>query len=132
MDATGLKITWSDGRIEAGQVQRPLIENRLQKAQVVLLLLSVDYLESTKKGNLKIEMTWAVQRDRRGDVRVIPILVSSCAWKHTSFGRLAVLPSSEIPIDLANNLNQILHEVAVGVKTATEEWVEEHQENCPT
>jgi hypothetical protein len=43
-----------------------------------------------------------------------------------------VLPSSEIPIDLANNLNQILHEVVVGVKTATEEWVEEHQENCPT
>jgi hypothetical protein len=77
-------------------------------------------------------MTRAVQRDRRGDARVIPILVSSCAWKHTSFGRLTVLPSSEIPIDLANNLNQILHEVAVGVKTATEEWVEEHQENCPT
>jgi SIR2-like domain len=44
MDATGLKITWSDGRIQAGQVQRPVIENRLQKAQVVLLLLSVDYL----------------------------------------------------------------------------------------
>jgi hypothetical protein len=130
MDYSGLKITWSDGKIGAGQVQKPVIEERLKKAQVILLLVSVSYLKLIKS-NLKIEMIRAVERERQGKARVIPIVVRSCEWKGALFGRLTVLPSSKIPIDLAGNRDQILLEVAREIKAAIEEWVEKHQDNCP-
>lgn len=131
MDYSGLQITWSDGKIGAGQVQKPVIEERLKKAQVILLLVSVSYLKLIKT-NLKIEMIRAVERERQGKARVIPIIARSCEWKGAPFGRLAVLPSSTIPIDLAPNRDQILLEVARDIRIAIEEWVENHQEDCST
>lgn len=126
MEYPGLKIDWSDGKIGPGQERKQIIEDRLKNAQVILLLVSVDYLASIKKSNIKIEMIRAVQRHRRGEARIIPIIVKSCPWKYASFANLEVLPSNGIPIDLASNTDQALLEVAEAIKLAIEEWVEKH------
>lgn len=126
MDYPGVEIAWSDGKIGAGQERKQVIEERLQIAQVMLLLVSVDYLSSIKKSNIKIEMTRAVQRHHRGEARVIPIIVKSCPWKYAPFANLEVLPLNGSPIDLAPNTDQILLEVAEAIKVAIEEWVEKH------
>jgi SIR2-like domain/TIR domain len=126
IDYPGLKIAWSDGKIGPGQERKQIIEERLKNAQVILLLVSVDYLSSIKKSNIKIEMTRAVQRHHQGEARVIPIIVKSCPWKYAPFANLGVLPSDGKPIDLALNTDQILLEVAEAIKLAIEEWVEKH------
>jgi len=128
MNYPGLKITWSDGRIEPGQERKRVIEERLKKAEVILLLVSVDYLSSINERNIRIEMRRAVQRDREGKARIIPIICRSCEWKDAPFGRLAALPSNEIPIDLASNIDKVLLEVARAIRTAINEWVEKHQD----
>jgi hypothetical protein len=110
-------------------VGKRVIEERLKKAQVILLLVSVDYLSSINESNIRIEMMRAVQRDRRGEARVIPIIIRSCEWKPAPFGRLAALPADETPIDLVSNIDQVLLEVAREIKIALEEWVEQHQDN---
>jgi hypothetical protein len=126
MEYPGLKITWSDGKIRPGQERKGGIEERLKSAQVILLFVSVDYLASIHKSTIKTEMIRAVQRDRREEARIIPIIVRSCEWKPAPFGRLAALPSDEIPLDLAPNLDLALLEAAREIKTAIEEWVEKH------
>jgi hypothetical protein len=126
MEYPGLKITWSDGKIRPGQERKGGIEERLKSAQVIPLFVSVDYLASIHKNTIKTEMMRAVQRDRREEARIIPIIVRSCEWKPAPFGRLAALPSDEIPLDLALNLDLALLEVAREIKTAIEEWVEKH------
>ncbi len=123
IEIPGLEITWSDGKVGAGQMQKSVIEERLQNAQVILLLLSVSYLKSVRN-NLSIEMKRASEREQKGTARVIPIIVRSCQWKDRAFGRLAALPLSGIAIDLARNRDEILDEVARGVATAIKEWGE--------
>jgi hypothetical protein len=131
MDYPGLEIIWKDGKIGAGQAQKPAIEERLMNAQVILLLVSVNYLKAIKN-RLKIEMIRAVQREHQQKARVIPIIVRSCEWKDAPFGRLTALPLSEIPIVLAPDRDEILLEVARDIKTAIEEWAEKHPDDCST
>ena len=122
MNYPGLKVTWSDGKIDPGLERKQVIEERLKKAEVILLLVSVDYLASINESNINTEVTRAVQRHRRREARVIPIIFRSCEWKDAPFGRLSALPSDETPIDLASNTDQVLLDVARKVKAAIKEW----------
>lgn len=121
----GLEVDLKDGTIGPGQEQKQIIEKHLQEAQVILLLVSVDYLTSVKS-NIKLEIAQAVQRHHREEARVIPIVVKSCLWKYAPFANLEVLPLDKIPIDRAINTDEALVGVAEAIKAAIEEWAEKH------
>src|SRR5712692_8907637 len=82
----GLIETWHDRRITAGQAFDQEIDAHLESADVILLLISSDFLASDYC--YKREMGRAVERHEVGSAIVIPVILRPCDWHDTPFGKL--------------------------------------------
>lgn len=128
-----LEPIWLDGEIGAGEEMEEEILKRLQKAEIILVLISAKYLTSLKDNHLiELEMTNAVKRHTKGEARVIPVILRPCAWEDTPFfAKLQVLPKSKKdksikPINNWSNRDQVYYEVALDIKKAIENWAKTH------
>ncbi len=72
------------------------LELGLETAQLVLLLVSPDFLDSGYCYG--VEMRLLIKRHNRGETRVIPVILYPTAWQATPFGKLPVLPVGGEPI----------------------------------
>lgn len=87
----GLIADWHDRRIGAGQEWKNAIDENLERAHIILLLISARFLNSAYC--MDIEMKRALERHDEGKARVIPIILRPCDWQSTQFGRLQALPT---------------------------------------
>src|SRR5438128_5859961 len=85
----GLIASWHDRDIDAGTEWKTQIDTRLQNAQIILLLISGSFLASDYC--YALEMTAAMERHKRGEARVIPIILRPCLWQGAPFAGLQVL-----------------------------------------
>jgi len=92
----GLIQGWHDRRIDPGQEWSSEIDKRLEEADVVLLLVSPDFLASDYCYN--IEMQRAMERHEVGEARVIPIILRESNWSDTPFANLQALPKDAKPV----------------------------------
>jgi len=92
----GLIVTWHDQQILAGSDRTQAIDQAIRSAQVILLLISADFLASDVQYHG--EMQQALERHKRGEARVIPIVVRPCDWQHSPFAHLQCLPRSSKPV----------------------------------
>jgi len=82
----------------------------LERAQVILLLVSADYLDSDR---CHMEASRAVQRLSSGQARVLPILVHPVTdLSETPFGDLEALPRDGRSLASARNPDDLLQKVA--------------------
>jgi hypothetical protein len=90
---------WHDRRILAGQEWAGEIDDHLRTADVILLLISADFLSSNYC--YELEMKEAMRRHEAGEARVIPIIlrpISSDLWRSIPLGRLQALPKDARPV----------------------------------
>ena len=89
-------IMWQDGEISAGRDWRREINDHLENAAIILLLVTKSFLNS--EFCYSIEMTRAIERHNRNEARVIPIILSPSDWKETDMVKLQALPRGAEPI----------------------------------
>jgi hypothetical protein len=85
----GLVELWDDRRLLPGQEWDPAIMARLDKADVILLLVSSDFIASEY---CQREVERALERHTRGEALTIPLILRDCDWKSMPFARLTALP----------------------------------------
>ncbi len=83
---------WYDGMIEAGGDWEQSIKDSLNSADIILLLISHNFIASDYCYNK--EMREALRLHKEGKVKLIPIIAKECMWKETPFGHLQVLPKN--------------------------------------
>lgn len=115
----GLISAWHDRKITGGTEWRGEIENQLEAAQVILLLVSADFIHSDFCNS--IELKRAVERHNSGDARVIPIIVRPCEWHSAEFGRLQALPKDGKAITDWRSQDQAYLDIAGGIRRVVEE-----------
>jgi hypothetical protein len=71
-------VCWCDRQIPPGSEWKSAIDERLDSADIILLLVSADFMDSDFC--MEIEYPRAMERHREGSARVIPILLSPCGW----------------------------------------------------
>ncbi|GJJ03446.1 hypothetical protein RugamoR64_39840 [Duganella rhizosphaerae] len=86
----GLITTWHDRRIAAGDNVDATIDANLNSADIILLLVSADFIAS--RYCYSIEMKRALERDAEGSARVIPVILDECDWHSAPFGKLLAVP----------------------------------------
>ena len=91
-----LVSTWQDRQIRAGTDWAQEIDEHLNSASVILLLVSADFLASDYCYG--VEMQRALDRDKAGQAKVIPIALRPCDWKDAPFAHLQALPTDACPI----------------------------------
>ena len=92
----GVIQAWHDRKILAGDEFDSAIDNNLIAADVVLLLISPDFLAS--RYCYDIEVRRAMERHDRGECRVIPVILRPCDWKTSAFAKLLVIPTDGKPV----------------------------------
>src|SRR5712691_9859717 len=93
----GFIAGWHDRMISAGTEWEHQIDSHLDTAQIILLLISADFINS--KYCYSIEMNRALARHEAGEARVIPIILRPVYWRNMPFGKLQVLPTDGKPVD---------------------------------
>ncbi len=93
----GFLSAWYDRDIRAGGDWSSEIDAHLESAQIILLLISADFLASDYCYD--VEMQRALERHQAGDARVIPIILRPVDWRpDTSLSRLQALPTNGKPV----------------------------------
>ena len=88
--------TWSDEQIRPGEELDNAIQKELERADIILLLVSPDFLASTYCR--EVETVKALeQRNTRGSI-TIPVILRPCDWQRAPFGRLKALPKDGKPV----------------------------------
>ena len=93
---SGAISTWHDRRITAGDPLGQKIDENLERADIILLLISPDFLASDYCHDM--EMQRALQRHAQGSARVIPVILKPCDWQHSPFSGLLAAPTDGKPI----------------------------------
>jgi hypothetical protein len=112
-------IDWHDRIISPGKEWKGEINTHLEKAQIVLLLISPDFIDSDYCYD--VEMKRALERHKEGKSRVIPVILRPVSWENAPFGKLQVLPRDGYPVTSWNNRDEALRNVAEGLKRVVEE-----------
>jgi hypothetical protein len=115
----GLVSFWHKRRIMAGMNWEDEIEQQIEQATLILLLVSPDFLASNSTH--QVEMKRAMERLEAGFAQVIPVIVRPCDWKMTSLGHLQPLPRDGKPISTWRHRDEVWLHVAEGIKQVLEE-----------
>src|SRR5215510_2572279 len=110
---------WTDRRITAGDEWRDEIERHLDTADLILLLVSSDFLNSDFC--YLIETSRALLRHDSGDARVIPVIVRPVDWQGLPIGKLQALPKDSKPVTSWPNRDDAWLNIAQGIRKTIEE-----------
>ena len=110
---------WHDRDISAGSEWEQEISRHLNAAQIILLLVSPDFMASDYCYG--IEMQRALERHQRGEARVIPIILRPVYWQGI-LGTLQALPTDAKPITSNewHSQDDAFYDVAKGILEAIE------------
>jgi internalin A len=85
---------WDDTRIEPGQKWEKEILEKLESADIIVLLLSNDFIKSDYC--MQKEMQRALERDAAGECAIVPIVVRDCRFDKLEVGKIqAILPNAK-------------------------------------
>src|SRR2546421_1309030 len=105
----GLVDVWYDRDISAGTDWVQQIKEQLNTAQIILLLVSPDFMDSDYCYG--IEMQRALERHERGEARVIPVIVRPVYWQGI-LGQLQALPTDAKPVRSWSDVDEAFFDVA--------------------
>jgi hypothetical protein len=111
----GVIQDWNDDQIEAGTDWDKAIASYLDSADIILLLLSPDFLASKYSID---EAQRALKLNESGQVRVIPIILRPVDFSATPFAKLHFSPSGGKPITLWEDKDEAFLSVARDIRRA--------------
>jgi DNA polymerase III delta prime subunit len=114
----GLISDWHDRKILAGDEWAPDIDEHLETASIILLLISPDFFASDYC--FDIEMPRALERHKLGDARVIPIILRPVDWRNALFGHLQCLPQNGKPVTEWDNQDRAFQTIVEGLRSTIE------------
>jgi len=87
---------WSDQNITAGSEWKREVNINLKAADIILLLVSPDFMDSDYCYSL--ELKEALEKYRMKRVEVLPVLLRPAYWEESFFGHLQPLPRNAQPV----------------------------------
>lgn len=106
--------TWNDRQLIAGQEWDEVIMTELNKANVILLLISVDFNASDFIWDK--ELASAMKRHEEGTAHVVPVILRICEWSKLPYAKLQSLPRNAKPVTEYENRDEAFTEIAIGIE----------------
>jgi hypothetical protein len=106
--------SWNDRELIAGQEWDQTIMSELQKANIILLLISVDFNASDFIWDK--ELASAMKRHEEGSAHVVPIILRKCEWSDLPYAKLQALPRNAKPVTEYANRDEAFTEISVGIE----------------
>lgn len=106
-------------KINTGDDWKQRIDEKLEGAHIILLLVSADFIASDYC--YEKEMKRALEKDEKGEARVIPVIIRDVNWEKTAFAKLQALPKNGKAVMLWKNKDSAWRNVSEGIEKVVEE-----------
>ena len=110
---------WYDSAISAGSEITQTIKAHLQDAQIIVLLLSAEFIASDRCYDQ--EMQLALELSNAGSARLIPVILFPTEWEMLPLQRYSPLPANGTAVSRWRDREEALLEVARGIRKVVEE-----------
>ena len=124
----GLITEWHDRMLQAGDIFDTEIRNNLLNSDIVVFLVSQNFLSSTYC--MKVELENALKRVENATLKIIPIILSHCAFQDSPFGTFLARPKDAKPICEYTHTSQAWMDVYDAIKQVAEELIKENNKPC--
>lgn len=118
LERQGLITGWKNRQIEAGAEWDTAIKNKLAEADIILLLVSPDFMASDYIWDK--ELAPAMKRHSQGSAHVIPIILRSTDLAGASFMALQCLPRDAKPVEKWGSVDDAMVDVVSGIRQVAE------------
>ncbi|NET39396.1 MAG: TIR domain-containing protein, partial [Cyanothece sp. SIO1E1] len=114
----GLIQTWHDRSIIAGEEWAKAIDDNMNRADIILLLVSANFVASDYCYD--IELQQAMERHHHGEAQVIPVILKPADWSGTPFSKLQALPTDAKAVTQWGDRDAAWLNVETGIKRTLE------------
>ena len=115
----GAIIVQADVDISPGIEWEREIDHHLEDADIILLLISPDFIASDYWFE-KVKQK-AIARHLQGTARVVPVIIRPTDWQGTPFGMLQALPKDDVPISSWRSRDDAFLSVTEGMRRIVQE-----------
>jgi nucleoside phosphorylase len=106
--------SWRYRRIDTDQVPADEVDDHIDSAQIMLLLVSSDFLASGYSFGLEVRRM--LQRHESGEARVIPIILRPTLWQTAPFGQFLALPPDGKPVTSWPDTTKVWADIAQALR----------------
>jgi len=114
MRRNGLIETWTDRKILPGQEWDKQIDKELENSDVILLLVSSDFLSSHYCYDIEVQK--AMSQHENGSSTVVPLILRHCDWVDTPFGKIQGLPTDAKPVKDYTDIDSAFLNIVKGLR----------------
>lgn len=118
MRRQGVITDWYDRDITAGSEWADAIDDNLNKADIILLLVSPDFIASDYCYD--VEMKRAIERHDAKEAVVIPVILRPTRWQNAPFSKLQALPKNAKPVTTWPDQDEALLYIAEAIQKVAE------------
>jgi len=112
--------SWHDRRILVGSPLEKTIDENLESAQVILLLISSDFIASDYC--YEREMSRALEMHANREAYVLPVILRPCDWHELPFGKLLATPKDGKAITLWPDRDAAFLDVVQAIKAVIKKF----------
>ncbi|MCK5308184.1 MAG: TIR domain-containing protein, partial [Zetaproteobacteria bacterium] len=112
----GVITTWHDRKINAGNEWEGEIDEHMESAHIILLLISSNFMASDYCYDTEMER--AIERHDAGEACVIPIILHPLYWKIAPFAKLQALPTDAKAVSTWSNQHEAFANITSGIHAA--------------
>jgi hypothetical protein len=123
LERQGVISSWHDRKISPGTDWAKDIDENLRTADIVLLLISSDFLASDYCYDEELQQ--ALANHKSGRTRVVPVVLRPCDWTSAPFGNLQALPiahgAGAKPVTIWDDRDEAFLAIAKGIRQVAQE-----------
>ncbi len=114
---------WHEGQIQPGVEKEQVVAAYLDKAHIILLLISANFLAPDHYMQYEQELRRAYDRQQKGEVVIIPVILRHCVWQLDFLAGLNPLPAGGHPVRSTHweSVDKAFHEVTVALQQVAAE-----------
>jgi TIR domain/Putative peptidoglycan binding domain len=112
----GIIEHWHDRDLKPGELWDDEISARLESADIVIALISADFVASEYAYGR--ELRRALELHRLGELVLVPVIARACHWQNLPIGALQALPDGARPITSWDDVDAAYVTVVRGIESA--------------
>lgn len=116
----GVISVWHDRKILAGDDWKGKIDKNMEKADIVLFLISPSFLASDYCYDIEVKK--AIENKESGNCQIISIIIRPCDWHDCDFSKFQAVPKDGIPISTWKDKDEAWLDAINGIKRHVAEF----------
>lgn len=111
---------WNDQEIIGGDVWEDILKHQLETADIIVFLVSPDFIASDYIYDIEVKK--AIERHRKGEVIIVPIIIRPCDFNSLEISKFQALPKNAQPISKWVDDDEAWLDVLLGIKKIIERF----------